>query len=69
MTVIEIVLMQVLFFTVGSKQKKKLWNTMVPSYHSKVSSTQNQKVPFFFLFESWSLVLYRPVWVKSKSFR
>ena len=69
---------------------------MVPSYHLKVSSTQNHGVSFFsclaygvwktmaphlhfiqksallktrefhfFLFESWSLVLYLRVWVKS----
>ena len=59
----EIVLMQVFFLTISSKQKKykiqntmaplyhskklKTQNTMAPLYHSKASSTQNQGVPFF----------------------
>ena len=29
------------------KNKMKTRNTMAPSHHSKVSSTQNQRVPFF----------------------
>ena len=38
---------------------------MAPSYHSKVSSTQNQEVPFFSRL-SHGNVLYPHVWVKSK---
>ena len=45
-TVTEIVLIQIFFFTIGSKQKNKTENTeyMAPS----CKSTQSQKVPFFF---------------------
>ena len=65
-TVTEVVLIQVLFLTIGSKHtqthththkiKMKKQNTMAPSYHSKVSSTQITD-PMFLLFGSWSLVL------------
>ena len=41
---------------------------MAPSYHSRVSSTQNQGVPFFSYFGSWNLILYLYIWVKSKIF-
>ena len=49
----EIALILVFFFTVGSRQKKNngiplKWNTITPSHHSKVSSTQNEGVPFFY---------------------
>ena len=47
-TVTEIILIQVFLFSVGSKQQQnKNENTMPPSNHSKVSSTQNQGIPFF----------------------
>ena len=41
---------------------------MASSYLSKVSSNQNMGVPFFFLFGSWSLVIYFHVFVKAKFF-
>ena len=55
----EVVLIQLLSYKVVSKQKKikmKAQNVMICSYHSKVTSTQNKVVLFFFLFGSWSLV-------------
>ena len=67
-TVTQIVLIQVFFLPLllNRKIKMKTRNTMAPSHHSKISSTQNQEVQFFLLFGSWSLVLYLYVWVKSK---
>ena len=49
MTAKEVVLIQLFSYSVVSKQKIKMktWNTMAPSYHSKVTSTQNKGVPFF----------------------
>ena len=48
-TATEVVLIQLFSYTVVSKQKIKMRtrNTMAPSYHSKVTSTQNKGVPFF----------------------
>ena len=59
LTVTEVVLIQVFFLTVGSKEKKmKTRNTMAPSYHPEVSSTQKGSL-IFLLFSSWhNLVLY-----------
>ena len=50
-TVTEVVLIQLTSFTVVSKQKIKLEarNTISPSYHAKVSSTQNKGILFFYL--------------------
>ena len=46
----EDVLIQMLFFTFGSTQKNKNENTEYTafSYHSKVRSTQDKKILFFF---------------------
>ena len=48
-TVAEVVPIQALFFTVGSKQKIKMnsRNAMASSYNSKVGSTTSNGVPFF----------------------
>ena len=48
-TVTEIVLIQMFCLTVGSKQIKKMKteNTIAPSYHLKVRSTQDKRVLFF----------------------
>ena len=48
--VTEVVLIQLFFYSVVSKQKikKKTRNTMASSYHAKVTSTQNKGVPLFF---------------------
>ena len=48
-TATEVVLIQLLSYTVVSEQKIKMktQNTMAPSYHSKVTSTQNKGVAFF----------------------
>ena len=45
----EIVLIQMFCLTVGSKQIKKMKteNTIAPSYHLKVRSTQDKRVLFF----------------------
>ena len=45
----EVALIQLFSYTVVSKQKIKMktQNIMTPSYHSKVTSTQNKGVPFF----------------------
>ena len=48
-TATEVVLIQFFSYNVVSKQriKMKTKNTMAPSYHSKLTSNQNKKVPFF----------------------
>ena len=45
----EVILIQLSFLTVGSKQKMKInpWNTMASLHHSKIRFTQNKGVPFF----------------------
>ena len=48
----EVVLIQVSFVTIGSRQKKKiikmiLQNIMASSYHSKFGFTQSMGAPFF----------------------
>ena len=52
-TVTQVVLIQLFSYSVASKQKIKMktLNTMAPSYHAKVTSTQNKGV-FFLLFRS-----------------
>ena len=67
-TVTEIDLIQVLFFTVGCKQKNKNENT---EYHDtftpfKAELDLKQGKSIFLLFRSWRLVLYLHVLVKSK---
>ena len=68
-TVTEIDLIQVLFFTVGSKQKNKNENT---EYHGtftpfKAKLYLKPGKSIFLLFWSWSLVLYLHVLLKSKA--
>ena len=48
-TATEFILIQLFSYTVVSKQKIKMKtrNTMTPSYHSKVTSTQNNGDPFY----------------------
>ena len=66
----EIDLIQVLFFTVGSKQKikMKIRNTMALSYDSKVSSTQTKEFHFSLVWVM-GFSLYLHVQVKSKFFQ
>ena len=48
----EVALVQLFSYAFVSKQKIKVKtrNIMAPSYHSKVTSTQNKGVPFFSCF-------------------
>ena len=46
-TIIVLIQMFHLLLLLNKKIKIKTWNTMEPSYHSKVSSTQDQVVSFF----------------------
>ena len=69
-TMMEIVLIKVFFFTVGSKQKNK--NEMM-EYHGTFIPFKSQLYsklasPIFLLFRSWNSVLYLHVWIKSKFF-
>ena len=62
----EIVLTQVLFFNIGSKQKSKNENT---EYHDTFIPFKSQLYSkpgsfIFLLFELWGLVLYLYFWVK-----
>ena len=50
----------------NQKMKMKIRNIMVPSYHSKVGSTQKWETHFSVLVMEF--VLYLHVWVKSKVF-
>ena len=69
-TATKVVLIQLFSYMVVSKQKIKMkaQNTMVPSYHSKFITTQNNGVPFFSCLgpRCLGVVLYLHVWVKSK---
>ena len=70
-TVMEIVLIQMFFFTVGAKQKNENENT---EYHGTFTPFKSQfyskpRSSIFLLFGSWNLLLYLHVWVKSKFFR
>ena len=47
-TVTKIVLIQVFFLPLLLNKKMKTQSTIAPSYYLKVSSTQNQRVPFFY---------------------
>ena len=66
----EILFIQISFLTVGSKQKNKNENTEYHRIfiHFKGQVYSRQGIPIFLLLESWSLVLYLRVWVKSKFF-
>ena len=70
-TVTKVVLIQVFFLTVSSKDKKikiETRNIMAPSCHSKLALLEKDS-PIFLLFRSWSLVLSLHFWVKSKLFQ
>ena len=64
-TVTEIVLIEMLFFTVSSKQKSKNEKT---KYHGTFIPFKSQlysmpRISIFLLFGSWNLVFYLHVWV------
>ena len=70
MTVTEVALIQVLFRTVGPKQKIKMKarNLMAPSHHLKVSSTRNKGVLIFSLVCNMEFSIISSYLVKVKVF-